>query len=563
MMADTNKDTIYIDIDDEITSVIDKVRTSKHKILALVLPKRATVFQSIVNMKLLKRTADETKKHIVLITSEAVVLPLAGAVGLHVAKTLQSKPAIPTAPELPADDLSLDEPEEEEDATDEPELDGKKSIGELAGMGAGVTVTPKEETIDLNDEPEDSLKAVKPSKKYKKNKKLAVPNFEKFRKRLLLIGGALILLIILWIFAFYLLPKATITIKTNTSTQNSTISFTADTGTKSLDTSTNMVPAEVKSVKEIGTQTVPATGQQNNGSKASGTVTVSTICTTHPASVSAGITLSSNGSVFVTTDQLQFGNPTTDKNGNFVCSGDVPVSAQSGGSKYNFPANSSFSVSGYPNMSAVNGAAFTGGTDQIVTIVSQADIDGAKQKLAANTNQATTDLTKALRADNMFPLNPTLLSGTPVVTTSVSVGAQASQVTVTEVIPYTMLGVKQADLDTIIKNVANKHIDTSKQTVVDTGLSQATFQLTSKQSADTQTLSLQTSISTGAKIDQAALKKQISGKKKGDVQQYIGGLPGVQSVTVNYSPFWVSKVPGRASRVIITLEKASGNGNTN
>ena len=53
------KDVIYIDVDDEITTIIDKVRSSQSKILALVLPKRATTLQSIVNMKLLKRSADE------------------------------------------------------------------------------------------------------------------------------------------------------------------------------------------------------------------------------------------------------------------------------------------------------------------------------------------------------------------------------------------------------------------------------------------------------------------------------------------------------------------------
>ena len=42
-MADS-KDTIYIDIDDEITGIIDKVRGSSSKVTALVLPKRAGVF---------------------------------------------------------------------------------------------------------------------------------------------------------------------------------------------------------------------------------------------------------------------------------------------------------------------------------------------------------------------------------------------------------------------------------------------------------------------------------------------------------------------------------------
>ncbi|MBC7581656.1 hypothetical protein H7097_02175, partial [Aeromicrobium sp.] len=52
-----NKETVYVDIDDEITAIIEKVRSSQQKIVALVLPKRASVLQSIVNMKLLKRTA--------------------------------------------------------------------------------------------------------------------------------------------------------------------------------------------------------------------------------------------------------------------------------------------------------------------------------------------------------------------------------------------------------------------------------------------------------------------------------------------------------------------------
>src|SRR5947209_11713113 len=99
-MAASEKDTIYVDIDDEITGIIDKLKSSDGKIVALVLPKRATVFQSIVNMKLLKRAADDSKKHLVLITAEAGLLPLAGAAGVHVAKTLTSKPEIPLAPQM-------------------------------------------------------------------------------------------------------------------------------------------------------------------------------------------------------------------------------------------------------------------------------------------------------------------------------------------------------------------------------------------------------------------------------------------------------------------------------
>ena len=98
-MSTAEKDTIYIDIDDEITGIIDKLKSSDSKLVALVLPKRATVFQSIVNMKLIKRAADASGKNLVLITSEAGLMPLAGAAGVFVAKTLNSKPEIPVGPD--------------------------------------------------------------------------------------------------------------------------------------------------------------------------------------------------------------------------------------------------------------------------------------------------------------------------------------------------------------------------------------------------------------------------------------------------------------------------------
>src|SRR4051794_19842462 len=88
--AKPGKDVIYLDVDDEITAIIDKVELAKQKIVALVLPKRATMLQSIVNMRLLKRSAAAAGKSVVLITSEHALMPLAGAAGIHVAKNLQS-----------------------------------------------------------------------------------------------------------------------------------------------------------------------------------------------------------------------------------------------------------------------------------------------------------------------------------------------------------------------------------------------------------------------------------------------------------------------------------------
>src|SRR5665647_371215 len=136
------KETVYVDVEDEITAIIDKVDASKQKIVALVLPKRATTLQSVVNMRLLKRSAEKAGKSVVLITSEAPLLPLAGAAGIYVAKNLQTKPEIPPSPlssASPADETpieqspSTDDSDEDLDSDSKPaKIDYNQSIGALA-----------------------------------------------------------------------------------------------------------------------------------------------------------------------------------------------------------------------------------------------------------------------------------------------------------------------------------------------------------------------------------------------------------------------------------------------
>ena len=49
------KKVVYIEIDDEVTSVYDRIKNLKIKHIYLVVPRRSVLFQSIVNLKILKR----------------------------------------------------------------------------------------------------------------------------------------------------------------------------------------------------------------------------------------------------------------------------------------------------------------------------------------------------------------------------------------------------------------------------------------------------------------------------------------------------------------------------
>lgn len=566
-MATTDKDTIYVDVDDEITGIIDKVRSSSGKIVALVLPKRATVLQSIVNMKLLKRSTEAAKKHIVLITSEAGLMPLAATVGLHVAKTPQSKPEIPA---LAAGEGDIDGQEEAvnlDDDTDEEvtaTTAGNKPVGELASKVAGGAVAAgavdEVETLDLDNDAEDAAEdSSEGEPKATKNKKLHIPNFDAFRLRLALGALLLILLIVGFIFANSILPKATITLTTDTSNINSNLTLNLDSGTKTLNTTSLTVPAQLQQVQKSSSQQVAATGQKNTGQQATGSVTMTAQeCAPNlgtPNTVPAGVGVTTGGLTFITQQDTNFVyNGSKGTCVNFKATADTPITAQSGGANYNV-SSATFTVVGRSDVNA--SGTTSGGTDNIIKTVAQADIDSATQKIAAqDTSAIKTQLQQQLQQAGYFAVLVTFAAGTPSTSSSANVGDQADNVTVTQAITYTMLGVKQADLKTLVDNDVKGQIDPSKQVILSEGLSSATFKQLNA-SATAAQVQLSTVAVAGPDLPVSAVQAQAEGKKSGDIQTTLKNNPGVTNVVVHFSPFWVNVAPKKAAKITVIFDKTT------
>lgn len=592
-MPSNSKDTIYVDIDDEITGVIDKVRGSDGKLVALVLPKRAAVFQSIVNMKLLKRAADDSQKHLVLITGEAGLLPLAGAAGVHVAKTLSSKPEVPMAPKGidDEDDEAIPETDGPEDVT--ADTAGDQPVGKLAAAAAGAVGADGVETLELDDDevPEDTpaanaakkaaapaaagaaaAKKAKDSKAGKGASKFKIPNFGKFRTKLIIGGVILLLLLLFIIFGLIILPKATISIKTDASNVPVSLDMNLSTAETQLDSNsdTPTVPAKLVSTQKTYTQQVPTTGQKNNGSKATGSVTMSAqVCgaISNAPDVPAGTGLSANGQTYITQQDTSFsadghthGNCTT-----YSATSQTSITAQSGGSSSNTGNGSSFNLSGRSDVNATGSA--SGGTDNIVQTVNQNDINSAKAKISTNDTAQKQALQSQLKGEGEFAITATFSSGTPNVTQSAQVGAVASDVTVTEVVTYTMFGVKENDLNTLVGKAVKNQVDTSKQKILDEGVGSAAFSVNSSSATSAQ-ISMQATAEVGPDLDTASIQKDALGKKPADVKSQLQNNPDVTSVDVKLSPFWVNSVPKKTSKVHVkiakpTTTKSNSNANKN
>jgi hypothetical protein len=205
------------------------------------------------------------------------------------------------------------------------------------------------------------------------------------------------------------------------------------------------------------------------------------------------------------------------------------------------------------DLKATSGS-ISGGTDDIVTVVSQADINKAKAQINASDGAVKQKLQEDLKSDDYYPITSTFSSGTPATTTSANVGDKASNVSVTEVITYTMFGVREQDLKTVVDNAVKDQIDTSKQSILSEGLDKATFAVNSS-SATAAQLSMQTTAVAGPDIDINGIKQAAKGKKPGDIKAQLNGNPGITSVDVKLSPFWVGSVPKKTSKITVVIAK--------
>jgi len=550
------KDTVYIDIDEDITSVINKVENSRDKVVALVLPKRATVFQSTINMKLLKKAASTAKKSLVLITSDTSILPLAGAARLHVAKSLQSKPSIPDAPQSSheSDVMSSDEFTETTTKT-----------SDVSAEGSATAATVTDEVIELDNTDNKIKKSTDKPVESKKNRKLMVPNFNNFRVKMFLAGLALILVIVGWVFGFIIMPKAKILIKTDATASAVTMQFNISEATKELDIEKALIPGKLAESKKTDTEKVPATGKEDQGTKASGNVkfyncNIDDKLNDTDRVVPAGTTISdASNRIFITQTEAVV-SPSSFVAGNCLSnkpSDNVLVVAEKGGGEYNLSARS-YSVSGFTTIIAKDGNGMGGGTSKLVTIVSQDDINGAQSKLTGRQKSAAVgDLEARLNVEGGMAVSEALDEGAPAFTQNVAVGKEDSEVTVTAVTTYKMLGIKTDDLKKVVEASINKSITDTRRKILNNGLANKTLLLASKKSSVDQTMSLSTTATVGPDIDVNAIAREVAGKRRGDIIALLGTREDIKEVTVSYSPFWVLQTPKKATKITVVVDQAN------
>ncbi len=551
-----NKDVIYIDVDDDVTAIIGKIKKANEKIVALVPPKRAGTLQSAVNLRLLDRMAKTEKKHLVLITNNAALVALAANASIPVAKNLQSKPEIADVPALVVDDG-----DDIIDGSELPVGDHAKSVKVKDGTRTAADDSRSDAIDDINIDGEDVAvgaaasaaagRGAKTAAKAGKNRP-KIPNFDSFRKKLFFgIGGGVLLIgLLIWMFVFA--PAATIVITASTSPQPVSASVKLG-GTAATDFGAGVVSSVSQQEKKDLSVEFTATGEKDVGEKASGTMQLTrTSVSSNAITVPAGTSFTSGGLTFTSTEAATLSGTSIGPGGIVQATATVNVVASSAGDQYNVSSRAyQSSVSGFN----AQGSAMTGGTTKVAKVVSADDIERAQGQLVG---QSTDEEKKALAKkftngeisiDSSFVVERGAAVSSPAVDQEAADGKAKLTIPTT----FTIQAVSKSDLESYLKSSIESKIDKNAQKIYSTGADDATLG-NFRKDGDASLVTVNATGRVGPEINEDEVKEEVKGKIYGEVQQALEAQNGINSVDVQFSFFWVRTVPNNTDKIKIEFK---------
>lgn len=428
-------DILYLEPDDEITVVIDRLKTCRSAAIVLVIPRGSVLAQSIVNLKILKRNAEELDREIFLVTNDRITRNIASQIGITVYSKVaeaerakpQSAPVVQRGIGLHKSSQSMGDAEGpskssvgqggfkvnsyarykadvEPESTEDSNQDEKAPEDGFVSRKISVPINMHVDTAE-DDEPEISeeadgyelsnSEAIEQEEIAEKidHRKVAPMNYKKVHnsRRVLLVIFAVVLIIGL-AFGYVFLPYASASVQLKT--QDYTKEFEAQvsrTATE-IDPKNAIVPGSLVTVEREETKQFASTGTKEIGDKATGKMTISNGYDTSSHKYAKGTRFTSQGKAFLADSDFSVDAATLSLSGGNVNitpgTGTVTVTAEEAGESYNLAAGN-YVIVGAPSKITAKGSDMSGGTTKQLKVVTDKDLSDAEASLKNQVTEST------------------------------------------------------------------------------------------------------------------------------------------------------------------------------
>lgn len=370
------------------------------------------------------------------------------------------------------------------------------------------------------------------------------------------------------IWAFVIAPAVTVTVGIKTENNNFSENVTFTTNAADENATDGKFYIQEKKIETVSEVTFEATGKKNNGERASGEVTVMAIISYRGGTkvINTGDTFTYNGLSYKADNSVTM---SFDGENDSVCSNvdgeitleefkkqgcriyaKVRVTATAPGAAYNISAQN---TGWYTTADVIvaSDSAMTGGTDDIVTVVEQIDIEKAKDQLKSSSEDEEKEKLFKDIGEDMMIIESSFNQDTSAATATPAAGEE-----VKDGVKPVLKATTTATVFAIDKNKVEEFISEKAKL----GDDQKIYEINNPYienfvKGDSGFAGrLKTSYAVGPKVTENDIVEMIKGKGIGDAQHDLKNINGVVSVSIDKSYPWVGSVPGNTNKITVNIE---------
>ncbi|OGE79416.1 MAG: hypothetical protein A2751_05270 [Candidatus Doudnabacteria bacterium RIFCSPHIGHO2_01_FULL_46_14] len=385
----------------------------------------------------------------------------------------------------------------------------------------------------------------------------------RYKLRALVAAVFLIALVVGGLYIF--LPQATITVKARTEPVARDFEIRVDQNTITASSADMTVPGKIIEREVSGQKQYASTGTRNIGKTASGFVSIYNFSKSTLILKAQTTVLTANGRKYFFTQDATGIRPTArigledEEIDETSLAAPVPLVAAAAGEEYNLPAGTRLEIQNEAfgaqpqKLYAVAGEGISGGTTRIAKLVTQNDLDTAYQALASELlDQTRAELTKddpgARVLDNAFTSQ--ILEQQ----SQTAVGTETASFEVSGRVKIRALAYDEKDVRKIIFEMIKRLLPEQKILLENSATVDASFlSLSLDQAAGTLSAHFQGTIV--YRLDREELREKVRGKTTEEIREIMLSKPEIDSLEVQFSPFWVKSAPKLRPKIkIVTAD---------
>ena len=600
-MENDNQNKIYIKKDEEIPSIVSRIKSCKEKEIILVVPHDALILNNVLNLKILKKEAESLNKNISVITANGNSEAESENVKTKLDTAIREKKNLVSSI-IKADDISKFKKGadaaasfKESDKFDaRSSFEDKNSLDLLNDSDNAETghekkikmfdIVKKVNNLDKTGDKghESDVEKIKNKKadiyqesfedsdddvKFQAEEEIVSPAVKTSKRTITILPSLSSKIVALFIFISFvavslamafMLPKADISIILKKEIAAYDFEFIADKSLSKIDAVNNKIPAGKIEIVSEESGNYPATGKKHVQEKASGEITVFNEYSSSPQRIVATTRFLSktDGKLFRVKEAVTIPGFSRVEGVDVPGQVTIKVYADKIGEEYNIGSDSFHlpglqGLSKYTSIYARSVKSMSGGMDKEVTYFSQSDHITAEEKLVKLAKEKNEkDLL------NKISENDLLLEGAKKeekleVSADIEVGDIADSFQMSVKSEISVFSIARANLDEIINEKINSRLDTNKK-LLDNSRS---YEVGEIMMNEDEKIVIPIHIKQGLiiKVDIEKLKKDIAGKSEAELKSYFSNMSGVKSTDVNLWPFWVKSIPSSYEKINIGI----------